>query len=296
MSDLNVYTTSAINALTPITGDMVIDSDLNAVKLYDGAAWRTWNSDSVAVPYQNRWGASFDGIDDAVLLGDSSTTLFNYGTADFTMSIWFKPNASANYDTLWSGHLSSGGGWLMYLGNSNVFGFYGDQTSLKSAGTVNLNAWNHGAVIRTSTTLKLYLNGDKILDDTIASSDTFNKASSITVGMGSTGSNSAYDGEVDEAAVWLSALSDGGVSVGSTAGGDIEDIYNGGVPNDLGTDGLNLSPIGWWRMGDDSNDTATSGGSIATITDSSGNGNDATQSTASNQPTFSDLTGETIYV
>ena len=38
MSDLNVYTTSAINALTPITGDMVVDSDLNAVKLYDGAA------------------------------------------------------------------------------------------------------------------------------------------------------------------------------------------------------------------------------------------------------------------
>jgi len=48
MSDLNVYTTSQINALTPITGDMVVDSDLNAVKLYDGAAWRTWNSDSVA--------------------------------------------------------------------------------------------------------------------------------------------------------------------------------------------------------------------------------------------------------
>jgi len=43
MSDLNVYTTSQINALTPITGDMVVDSDLNAVKLYDGSAWRTWN-------------------------------------------------------------------------------------------------------------------------------------------------------------------------------------------------------------------------------------------------------------
>ena len=42
-------------------------------------------------------------------------------------------------------------------------------------------------------------------------------------------------------------------------------------------------------MGDDSNDSATAGGSIATITDSSGNGNDATQSTASAQPTFTAL-------
>lgn len=205
--------------------------------------------------FANQYSVTLDGADDAVLLGDSNTTLFDFGTGAFTMSIWFKPDASANYDELWCGH--NGGGWLMYLGNSNVFGFYGDQTSLKSAGTVNLNAWNHGAVIRTSTTLKLYLNGDKILDDTIASSATFNKRSSVTVGMGKTGNNSAYDGEVDEAAVWLSALSDGGVSVGLTAGGDIATIYNSGVPNDIST----LNPIGWWRMGE------SDSGSGTTVTD-----------------------------
>lgn len=208
--------------------------------------------------FANQYSVTLDGTDDSVLLGDSSTTLFNYGTANFTMSIWFKPDSSGDYKELWCGHDS--GGWLMYLGNSNVFGFYGDDTSLKSAGTVNLNAWNHGAVIRTSTTLKLYLNGNKILDDTIASTATFNKYTggrAGTVGMGNPGNNAAYDGEVDEAAVWLSALSDGGVSVGATAGGDIEDIYNGGVPNDLGTDGLNLSPIGWWRMGESNSGTGT---------------------------------------
>jgi hypothetical protein len=40
MSDLNVYTTSQIDALTPLSGDLVVDSDLNAVKLYDGSVWR----------------------------------------------------------------------------------------------------------------------------------------------------------------------------------------------------------------------------------------------------------------
>ena len=224
--------------------------------------------------FTNQYSVSLDGTDDSVLLGDTSTTLFNYGTADFTMSIWFKPDSSANYKELWCAHDS--GGWLMYLGNSNVFGFYGDDTSLKSAGTVNLNAWNHGAVIRTSTTLKLYLNGDKILDDTIASSATFNAYTvrSWTVGMGSPGNNAAYDGEVDEAALWTSALSDGGVSVGSTAGGDLATIYNSGVPGDIEA----LTPIGWWRMGDNDGGTGT------TITDQGSGGNDGT---LTNGPTYS---------
>ena len=71
----------------------------------------------------------------------------------------------------------------------------------------------------------------------------------------------------------------------------LADLVSGGKPADLDS----YDPVAWYRMGDDSNDSPTSGGSIATITDSSGNGNDAVQVTASLQPTFSDLTGETIY-
>jgi len=46
MSDLNVYTTSAINALTPITGDMVVDSDTDEIKLWNGSAWVVFSDDS----------------------------------------------------------------------------------------------------------------------------------------------------------------------------------------------------------------------------------------------------------
>jgi hypothetical protein len=212
--------------------------------------------------FSNGWSCSLDGTDDAVLLGDTDTTLFNFGTGDFSLSIWFKPDAAANYNELWTAH--DAGGWIMYLGDSDVFGFYGDDTGLKSGGSVNLDSWNHGAVVRTSTKLKLYLNGEKILGDTISSTAVFNKNSSVgrnvTVGMGQTGNNSAYDGRVDEAALWLSALSDGGVSTGVTAGGDISTIYNSGLPGDIET----MSPIGWWRMGDSDSGTGT------TVTDVGG--------------------------
>ena len=58
----------------------------------------------------------------------------------------------------------------------------------------------------------------------------------------------------------------------------ISNIYNSGVPNDLGTDGLNLSPLGWWRMGDNDGGTGT------TITDQGSGGNDGT---LEGGPTFS---------
>ena len=89
MSDLNVYTTSAINALTPITGDMVVDSDLNAVKLYDGAAWRVFNSDAVTGGFENRWGATF---------ADSTkklTTGYTFSSAGMDATISMRVKASA---------------------------------------------------------------------------------------------------------------------------------------------------------------------------------------------------------
>ncbi len=79
---------------------------------------------------------------------------------------------------------------------------------------------------------------------------------------------------MDEVAIIGSALSDGGVSTGQTAGGDIATLYNSGVPGNLSS----FNPIGWWRMGDDDGGTGT------TITDQGSGGNDGT---LINGPTFS---------
>ena len=67
---------------------------------------------------------------------------------------------------------------------------------------------------------------------------------------------SEFDGEIDEFAVFSSVLS----------ASQIENIYNSGTPDDLSS----LSPLGWWRMGD--ND----GGSGTTITDQGSGGNNGT--------------------
>ncbi len=73
-----------------------------------------------------------------------------------------------------------------------------------------------------------------------------------------------FPGLIDEAALFNSALS----------ASDITTLYNRGVPGDISS----LSPVGWWRMGD--ND----GASDITITDQGSGGNNGT---LTNGPTFS---------
>ena len=293
MSDLNVYTTSQINALTPITGDMVVDSDLNAIKLYDGAAWRTWNSDSTAVPYYNRWGVSFDGSSDYLDCGN--LTAIN-SIANCSYSFWYKQVNSGlsvlmgNIDNkVGAYHWSDGNAYFRIANRVHTI-----------VGSPTLNQWHHVAMTfdGSVTTSKFYLDGVyKSIATNEASTTWFQAGTRFYIGRGfATGYGSPL---IDEFSIFTTTLSDGGgLSIGDTAGGDIEDIYNSGVPNNIGTSGLNLNPVGWWRMGDDSNDSPVAGGNITGITNTANPGtNDATQSTASSQPSFSALaSSESIYV
>jgi hypothetical protein len=291
MSDLNVYTTAEINALTPITGDLVLDSTLNAVKLYDGAAWKTFNS---SIAYENRWGASFDGSSDYLDCGNDSSL----SPANLTVSAWCKVSGSvAAYNYLLSKYGAQYGSMYLRYTSANKFNFFLGFNGGYKDGTFNtavtLTDWHHVALTYDGSYIKGYVDG--VEDYSVAETRAIHYApdssgrDQFEIGRGAHADEA--EGLIDEAAIFDTALS----------GADITAIYNSGVPNDLTLAGsydtdrtANLK--GYWRMGDDSSDTATSGGSIATITDSSGNGNDATQGTASNQPTFSDLTGESIYL
>ena len=305
MSDLNVYTTSQINALTPITGDMVVDSDLNAIKLYDGAAWRTWNSDSTAVPYYNRWGASFDGSHDYM---DFGTNTFINSSSAFSVSAWFDvDNITTNYPTICMLKTNLTKGFVISLDSrlatykgvwfgSNYNEFRGFATGNSTLSTLISSGWHHlvltydGVDPLVSSSFTVYVDGvNYAIGSSSISLGTY--ANVNYVGKGAY----QYEGLIDEFAIFNTELDQA----------DVTKIYNGGVPTSLtsassyDTDRTaNLK--GYWRMGDDSSDSPSSDPSsnnIATITDSSGNGNDATQSTASSQPTFSALaSSETIYV
>jgi hypothetical protein len=290
MSDLNVYTTAEINALTPVTGDLVLDSTLNAVKLYDGAAWKTFDSEVEA--FQNRWSASFDGTNEYLDCGTISA--LNSATA-YTVSAWFKLTAnttSNNSSFIFSSGTGFNDGVHIYLdGNSLSYVIGTGSTYSLKRSTVNYrnDAWHHIAGVFNGSTIELYMDGSSVgsmMGGNAPSSTVSVAGTDIQIGAryDAPTPNYSAQGLIDEVAVFNSALtSSEAASLRDTSGSNP-------IPADISS----LNPLGYWRMGD--SDTASDGTTISTITDSSGNGNDATQGTASAQPIFSDLTGETVYV
>ena len=206
---------------------------------------------------------SFDGTDDYLDIGTVSE--LNGSISAVTLSAWF--NFTGTYHTNFNLVLSGG--------SSNSDRFYFQQfsaTALRygsSSGfvdftipTVSASTWYHMAIVHNGTSALAYFNGSPSSSNPLTvTAPTANYGTALKVGAYYTGS-SVFGGLLDEVSVFDSALS----------ASNITSIYNDGVPNDLGTDGLNLSPVGWWRMGDG----GTWDGTNWTIPDASTNSNTGT--------------------
>jgi len=273
MSDLNVYTTSQINALTPITGDMVVDSDLNAVKLYDGAAWRVFNDDRVIV------------YDKAITLDGSS--VLNLGNiaamnsaTDFSISLWFKEEANLGSH----GMIFSSGEWqpvafyLQAYGSQFYLGYGSNQ--YRYASYTHDTDWHHVVYTHSPSAINLYIDGNI---QTLNSSGITPYTTPSTMGDdamiadmdGSSGYPDTYNlqGKVDEFAVFSSALTQANVTALAAS-------RTNHIVNDLA---LSPSPVNYWRMGEDDAGLAD-GDSVAQISSALTGGSAATQADLTKQP------------
>lgn len=201
-------------------------------------------------PFVNTKSLLFDGTDDYVSTG------INTGANDVTVSCWIKTTETFVYtlSRLAFGGSGSGGGNFT-LGRLGSAWNSADDMKIRvynTLGTTKLNDgnWHHVAYTFDNTTkeMKGYVDGSLEATTTVTS-----WVHSFVLQIG--GRISMYfNGNVDECGLWYSILT----------ASEINDIYNSGVPTDL----TSLSPIGWWRNGD--NDT------YPTITDHGSGGNDGT--------------------
>ena len=114
---------------------------------------------------QSKFGGSsgyFDGVGDYLEI--PSSTLFDFGTWDFTIEAWIYPTSYSNYPTIFSRQddtelafqlrLSTGGNLQSILRQ------YGSGVvTLTSSTTVPLNQWSHVAIERYNGTITLYIDG-----------------------------------------------------------------------------------------------------------------------------------------
>lgn len=215
----------------------------------------------------SNYSMSFDGADDAVTMGNV-LNMADDGTDAYSFSIWFKTTDNSTQQLIGK---SATNGYNLYTISGTIYfglGTYGGGGIWGYAGIgsgVYNGSWQHlvltydGSQDISGFTI-YYNNVAKVVS--ISQNTTpigVSTANHFMIGArGNTGTPSLeFDGNIDEASYFNSELTVANVST----------IYNSGVPNDIST----LSPLGWWRLGDESTFSTN-----WTIKDQGSGGNDGT--------------------
>lgn len=131
----------------------------------------------------------------------------NFTTGNYTIEFWMKTNATDNPDFL--GKMASGLGWWFYIDtNKVVFDLNDDSNAFATSVTsINNDTWFYIVGERIGNESNIYVNG--VLEDTDDAGllgDTDN-AEPFAIGYVYYGSETYYNGSIDEIRIWNRALS-----------------------------------------------------------------------------------------
>tara|TARA_B100001564_G_scaffold355530_1_gene368020 strand:+ start:1631 stop:2755 length:1125 start_codon:yes stop_codon:yes gene_type:complete len=226
--------------------------------------------------YNNQYSFSFDQtgatVGDKEFFNRANTPSLNL-TDDFTLSIWVKayiadpPDDSKIFDNATGGngfllyHDDIGSGkWNFELRNSTGPG--SGVYRIRSTSTPVPNAWTHLAGTFKNGTGKIYVNG--VLETTtnigIATIGQ-NTSAEVRIGAndsGAIGSIQAYSGSLQNCSLWNTEFSQS----------DIDELYNGGVPEDLNNHTKSANGVSWWQIGGDGTGDNWNGVSTWTVSNS----------------------------
>jgi hypothetical protein len=225
--------------------------------------------------FTNIYSLNFDGIDDIVLCQSDLAGNLNQIDGAITVSAWVKTTETTVYKwavtrdrggggnrdwNLLKDNFYGGGGrmyWLLWNTNSDLL-----QVRLTSANdpqgdpmiVMNDGNWHHiVAVYDGSDTAYLYTDGVLQGTTTLAGFGSFPLRTTARTCIGGYNNGSlptalvaSWVGDIDEVAIWDSALN-------ST---QISSIYNSGVPNNISS----LSSLSWYRFEEGSGTTAIDSG------------------------------------
>ena len=218
-----------------------------------------------AASFSNAYSVSFDGSNDYLDFGSSSTV--NSSNA-FSVSAWFNVNNISSFPTICTLKTNSTKGFIISLANTTggnaVYNgiwygsahaeFRGFATNNSTLSAALASGWHHlvytydGVDPLLSSSSTIYVDG---VNYAIRTSHVGlgSYANANYVGKGAYN----FNGLVDEFAIFNTELS----------ASDVTAIYNSGVPASL----TSYSPLAWYRMGDNDSGTGT------TVTDQGSGGN-----------------------
>ena len=149
----------------------------------------------------------FDGTGDYLIAPNNPAYLFN--TGDFTVELFYYPTVLAGAPAynqhlvgMWGG-VTSQASWLLYYSLGNLYWYTSTNgsaqvASITAAVTLSINNWYHLALVRSSGTTTIYLNGTSV-GSTATVVNLFNANCALTVGYNPIGGTPDYlYGYIDE--------------------------------------------------------------------------------------------------
>lgn len=201
-----------------VTDGLILYLDAGNANSYPGSG-TTWTDISmngntgtlVSSPtYSSADGGNFIFSGTNYATAATANSLFNFGTGDFSMFLWFKSSYKSNYLTIASLDNSSSGNGIVFYGviTSGYFRSYVAGSSID--GTINIctGNWTNLGVTRSSGLVTQYING--------LSRSTFTRATSLltnqTLALGSNvstgpGGYGGFPGSMSNVSIYNRALS-----------------------------------------------------------------------------------------
>lgn len=294
-----LLSTDEINTISTTPSDL---SSLSPVGYWRGEQSNftdNWLVDNSALSNYSTRSFAFDGVDDYIDVGNPASLQI---TGALSISAWVKfiGNDVAIVSKWESGSSSRPRSYALFADSFGTnhypsFVIYNSGSSYQALGATRIDDGNWHHVLGTfnpSTYVRLYVDGNLDAENTTSIPATIdNDPADFVIGaIKSLGNPVIFlNGSIDEVAVWNSDQS-----------ANVATIYNSGTPTDL----TSLSPLSWWRMGEDAtfstnwslpdNGSASNTGTSAnmTIADLEGEASNYTGGGLSNNMTIEDRVGE----
>ena len=153
---------------------------------------------------QSKWGGAsglFDGIDD--YLSIASNTDFDFGTGDYTIEAWIRPAAFTSDDVIISRYSTWASDVEFYLavraGTPNIVIYRAGNSvpvALEGNTGLSVDTWYHVAVVRSSDTTTMYVDG-VAQTETHSGSVNISGSAEVRIALNNDGGEE-FDGHIDD--------------------------------------------------------------------------------------------------
>ena len=184
----------------------------------------------------------FDGVNDYITISGASNLNIS---GDLTMSMWFKANSFTNYEYIFrlgSGTTINGDRMIGFKNSKISTNTYADTSGAYDVlgnTTLSTGVWYHVAIVYSSNTVIIYLNGNA---DSSSIPTTMGTISYVNTTIAQSYNSNYFDGSISNCSIWNASLTSAQIS----------EIYNEGVPSNLNNHSAYSNLVSWWQLGSNS--------------------------------------------